>query len=173
MKPALLLYLRIFFFMGLGFGLFMFLTDALSGEGLGAKSVFLRGFLFGTFMSLILVTFHLIRLRYLGIKEFTTEILRPSQKKILQSDISKQELISKLKSDPVVGKMQMNENGNEISLKSGMNLWGFGENISIKINPKTIQSTEYEIESTPIMKTTLVDFGKNLQNVNRIEKLIV
>jgi hypothetical protein len=48
----------------------------------------------------------------------------------------------------------------------------WGEEIKIILKSKTKSEFEYMISSSPKLKTTLVDYGKNLENINRIENAI-
>jgi len=48
----------------------------------------------------------------------------------------------------------------------------WGEKITITVRPLENEYNEYKITSRPALSTTLADFGKNFQNVNRIEGLI-
>ena len=53
----------------------------------------------------------------------------------------------------------------KIEAKTGFSLKSFGEKVEIKINPKT---NEVLISSKPSVPTTLFDYGKNLENVQKI-----
>ena len=48
----------------------------------------------------------------------------------------------------------------------------WGEEISIILQTKGESDFNYKISSRPKLKMTLVDFGKNLENVNRLENVI-
>ena len=57
------------------------------------------------------------------------------------------------------------KNSGKIEAKTGFSLKSFGEKVEIKINPKT---NEVLISSKPSVSTTLFDYGKNLENVQKI-----
>lgn len=171
MKAALLLYLKVFLLLGIPFGMFLSLFDLIIGLGFNLDTFIYRVCFFGTGMALLMVTMQLIGLRRLGIKNFTRENLKVIQTKTVKSSDDRQILISKLKADPTLAKMQLQEKPGEVDLSSDMSLWSWGETISIKSNPSA-GINEYEIESRPKLKITLADFGRNMRNVNHIEKLL-
>lgn len=146
--------------------------DLLDGEGFRLwKFVFLT-FFFGITMSLILVSFHKYRLKKNGIQEFTNENLGVTQTKEIKTKLGRAELIKKLKTDPIIGKMKMKETENGIALKTGITWKSWGEEIKIVLKSESDSDFEYQISSSPKLKTTIVDYGKNLQNLKRIESVI-
>ncbi len=57
----------------------------------------------------------------------------------------------------------------KIFVKSKVNWLSFGENIAIEITNSAInESTHITITSKPIVPITLVDWGRNQQNIERI-----
>ena len=102
----------------------------------------------------------------------TNQNLGVSLKKNLKSELNKSELIEKLKSDPIIGKMKMQEIENGIILKTGMTWLSWGEEVRIILQTKGECDFDYQISSRPKLKMTLVDFGKNLENVTRIENVM-
>ena len=66
----------------------------------------------------------------------------------------------------------MTEIENGILLKTGITLQSWGEEIKIILKSNQENSYEYIISSSPKLKTALVDYGKNLENINRIENVI-
>ncbi len=63
-----------------------------------------------------------------------------------------------------------NENRSQgiIMAKSGVSWKSWGEAISFQINEAGDDGTQVEISSRPVLRTTLVDCGKNLENVIKI-----
>jgi hypothetical protein len=123
-------------------------------------------------MSLILVSFHRYRLKKNGVQELTNQNLGVSQMKNLKSVLNTSELTEKLIADPIIGKMKMQEIENGIVLKTGMTWKSWGEEIRIILQTKEESDFDYQILSSPKLKTTIVDYGKNLENVNHIENVI-
>lgn len=172
MKPITKLYLKTFLFTGIPYGLIMLGFDLADGDGFRLWRFLFMTFFFGITMSFILVAFHRNRLKKNGIKEFSDENLSVSQTKSLNSKLNISELIRKLKNDPIIGKMKMAEVENGILLKTNMSWKSWGEEINIMLTSDKDADFEYQISSSPRLKTTLVDYGKNLENINRIESVI-
>ena len=172
MKPLTKLYLKTFLWTGIPYGLIMIGFDLLDGDGFKLRKFLFLTFFFGITMSLILVSFHKYRLRKNGIQELTDENLGVTQTKEVKTKLTKTELIDKLKIDPIIGKMKMTETENGVTLKTGMTWKSWGEEIIIALKSETDADFEYQISSSPKLKTTFIDYGKNLQNINRIEDLI-
>lgn len=172
MNPILKLYLKTFLLMGLPFGLFTIGVDMAEGNGFNLWKFVSATFFFGGVMSVILVSFHRYRLKKTGIQEITEENLRVSQSKRFTSRLTKTEVIERLKNDPIIGAMKMTEVENGILLNNGMSWKSWGEEIQISFKSTMDSYFEYVVLSRPKLRTTLIDYGRNLENVNRIEALI-
>ena len=172
MKPIAKLYLKTFLLTGIPYGLIMLGFDLADGDGFRLWRYIFMTLFFGITMSLILVSFHKYRLKKNGIQEISNDNVGVNQSRNLKARLNKTDLIKKLKSDPIIGKMEMTEIENGVLLKSGVTWKSWGE--EIKIIQKTNNETdfEYQISSSPRLKTTFVDYGKNLENINRIENVI-
>gem|GEM_PF-4810409 len=57
--------------------------------------------------------------------------------------------------------------GKEITGRWVMSLWSFGEKISVKVESAN-EEKSLSVKSEPILKTALIDFGKNRKNINQI-----
>lgn len=173
MKPLTKLYLKTFLLTGIPFGLMMIGFDLINGDGFSLSKFLFMTFFFGVAMSLFLVSFHRYRLKKNGVQEATDENLGVSQTRILMSKITKAELAKKIKADPIIGKFKMTEIEDAILLKTRMTWKSWGEDIQILQKPFGDSEFEYQITSSPRMKTTIVDYGKNTENLNRIEGVIM
>ena len=127
---------------------------------------------FGILMSLILVSFHWYKLKNVGVENITDDNIGVNQTKIIETELSKNEIIQKLKLDPTIGKMNMSEMENGVLLKTGMTMKSWGEEIKIILKSNKENNFEYQLLSSPKLKTTIVDYGKNLENINKIESVI-
>jgi hypothetical protein len=172
MKPITKLYLRTFLLTGILYGMLTVGFDLADGNGFRLWKFLFLTFFFGVTMALLLVSFHKYRLKKNGAQEITEQNLGVSQKKNLKSEWNTSELIEKLKTDPIIGKMKMQEIENGIILKTGMTWISWGEEIRIILQTKRESDFDYQISSRPKLKMTLVDFGKNLENVTRIENVM-
>jgi len=128
--------------------------------------------IWGAFMSLGIGTMHVLLIRRGGEKEFTDSTLRVNQNRVVSSTISKNELFEMLKADQYFGRMKVFEQDDCVKVKTKMTFWSFGENIVIRTKALNENIFEYNISSKPWLPTTLVDYGKNLRNINRLENLI-
>lgn len=57
-------------------------------------------------------------------------------------------------------------------LKAGITWKTFGDEIRFILNKLDEDHTEVEFSSRPLLRTTLADYGKNLQNVQMIEDFL-
>jgi len=172
MEPIARLYVKAFLITGIPFGLLMMVYDVLAGEPFSIwRFLFLTVF-FGVTMSIVLVSLHRYRLRKNGIKELTESNLKVIQKRKYVSSLSKQEFMNKLADDEILGAMNLTELENGIKLSSGMTWKSWGETITVIINPISQDEYEYEIISKPKVNAAMVDYGKNLENVNRVEEIL-
>jgi len=172
MKPIAKLYLKTFLCTGIPYGLIMLGFDISDGDGFRLWKFLFMTVFFGAAMSLILVSFHKYRLKKNGVQEITNDNIGVNQARNLKSNLNKKNLIKKLKTDPIIGKMKMTETENGIILKTGMTLKSWGEEIKIILKSNQENNYEYLVSSRPKLKTTLVDYGKNLENINRIENAL-
>lgn len=150
----------------------MLLLDIAFGNGWDSGVFLFRFIYFGGMMSLVLGTGHLIRVKYLGGNITSGGDLHVRQTRKVISAIGMQDLIGKLKLDPKLKRMDIQERDMELKLQSEMSLASWGETMKIKVQPEDDGLFSYEVTSVPKLKTTLVDFGQNLRNVMRVEKLL-
>ncbi len=172
MKPITLLFLKTFLFMGLGFTLTMGLIDLIFDGSVSLWESVYRLVFFGTIMTLVFGLSHIYSLKRLGVKTFTAENLSVRQKRVVVSTLSLQDILSRLKTDPGLKKMEVMEDRNRILLSSKISWMGWGEKITIQPLHTSGAETDYEITSKPKLGTTLFDSGKNLQNVMQVEKML-
>ncbi len=131
------------------------------------------GFIFGLVMSIVLVSIHLIMLKSMGVQEMTKENLDIHQGKSIRSNLTLKELEEKIKSERFFGSSKFKETENSISFKTKSTWRSFGEKILITQSASDQGQIKYEVSSNPRLITTLVDFGKDLENVNRIEEIML
>jgi len=172
MTPITKLYLKTFLISGIPFGLIMSILGFTSGVLVMILIFFMSTFIFGGLMSLIIVSFHRYKLKKKGVKKITTENIGVSHTRNIKSRINKIELIEILKNDSIFGKMKMKEIENGIHLKTEMTRESWGENIKIILQSNNNSEFEYLVSSSPKIKTTIIDYGKNLENVNLVENIL-
>ena len=173
MKPISRLYLMIFLIMGLPFAILMALFDYVFHDEFIIYKFLAHFVFFGASMSLFLVYYTKKSLKKKGIKEFTSEALNVKQFRVITSTISKQVLLNRLGNDPIYGKMYIIEKENGFVIKTKLSWHSWGETINIIINDMNTETQSFHISSQPIIPTTLIDYGKNKDNIDGIEKIIL
>jgi len=169
------LFFKLFLISGIPFGLF---SGILSLNKAEMPDVIINGALsglvFGTITSFILIALHTLLS-----KKVVTE--RPARDlKILQSRRIELPLAYKqtynlcLQSIKTISRCRIishNINTGEIKARAGLNWKTWGDNINFRLT-KERDFTVVEVSSRPSAGSTLVDFGKNLDNVERITKFL-
>jgi hypothetical protein len=123
-------------------------------------------------MSLTLVSIHWYKLKQAGVENLTDENVRVNQTRVIETELNVNELVEKLKSDSIFRKLNWKESDNGVSATTGFSIYSWGEVISINFKSKNEAHFEYQVSSRSKLQTTIVDFGKNLANVNKIERII-
>ncbi|WP_203294130.1 hypothetical protein [Luteirhabdus pelagi] len=166
------LFIKTFLLTGIPFAIGMMGLHLIGGEALRIEKFLIYTTLFGGIMALSLIAILKYHLRKIGIQKIAQEHLGVHQKRTIISTLSIEELLQMLKDDPVFQLMVRKEIENGILLQSTMTMKSWGEEIRIQIVSDRGSSYQYEISSRPRLKTTLIDYGKNLQNIRRMEALL-
>ncbi len=171
MKPITKLYIKTFLWTGVPYGLIMAAFDYAFNEEIVLWETLFLTLSFGTFMSLVLVSYNKRRLKKMGIKELTYDTLARKQTRIFKTDLNLTQLIEKLKTNEKIAGMEMSEIENGFLLRNGMSFYSWGEEIRIILKSENDSEFEYQVSSTPSFKLTMVDYGKNLGNIKLIENV--
>jgi hypothetical protein len=172
MKPIPALYLKSFLVFGLPFSILMWMADFTSGQVLYFWKYLAEGFMFGALMSITLVTIQVASLKSKGVKDFTDENLKVIQRQVIQSGLTRDGLITRLENDKNFRKMKVATDANGLKITTPASWQSMGETIAVNVTPIHPGMNEFEIISKPKLGTTILDFGKNLENVRRIERLV-
>ena len=172
MKAALLLFIKAFALFSIPFGILMFLFGMLEGNP-NLMSDVTRAATYGFLMSITLVGTHIFTIHKKKLGPITAETLKVTHKKVVISELPKTELIDRLTEDPEWKKFDIRISDTDIRIKTKPSIWTWGEKIRILAQQAVDGKYQYEITSAPDVGTTLVDYGRNLQNVQRLEKLIL
>lgn len=173
MKAILKFFLKSFVILTSAYGLPTVIFLAIFKEELNFENVMISSVSFGLFFSLVLIVIYLINLNHRGIANLKDEDFSTKQKKMIQANLTKEELVKRLQNSRWKRNVQVNENGHTISLSDSLSWWSFGENVSIHITSANNGVNNFEISSKPKIWTTLVDYGKNQNNVLEIERIIL
>lgn len=172
MKAILTLYVRLFLVFSVIFGLLTFLLALVGPETLDLNRTIYKALFFGICMSLFLGTIHILALKRMGLKSITSDDIGVVQHRRVLSNLNFSQIVDKLKSIPFTRKMETSDSGQSLTIHTGASWKSWGETIKIVSLQETEKGMEYEIISQPKIRTTLVDNGRNLQNVMRIEELL-
>lgn len=173
MKATTLLYSKSFLVTTIAFGILMMIFDYATGSDIELISFLLTTVLFGLTMSLVFVTLQISELKRLGVEELTAESLSVEQHRRFESSITKQKAVERINIDPVYSKMNIRKTANGLRIKTPITLKSFGEIISIEFDqPLASDPLKITLTSRPKIKTTMVDLGKNLENVNSLYQLL-
>lgn len=127
---------------------------------------------FGLLMSLTLVGFHRYRLRKSGVKDMDEASLAVRQEKMIQSSFNLPQAMKALEADQKTRRMKMAEIQDGIRLKTPITWRSWGEEIQIIRLSEEYGTFEYQITSRPKVTTTIVDYGKNTENIALIESIL-
>ncbi|GAB1370592.1 hypothetical protein MASR1M45_06530 [Candidatus Kapaibacterium sp.] len=169
------LFMQNFIFTGIPFGLFygilMMGFDLLEGNRFSFWKFILLSFFYGTAMSLFFFYMKKYRLKKMGLNDITDQNFGVRHSKRFNSKLSLSEIKNKLISDVIFKKMKLSEIENGLFLKSKMDWYSWGEEIRIIQQSNNGSDFDYQLICSPRFKATLFDFGKNIENIKRIEKL--
>tara|TARA_Y100000385_G_scaffold269916_1_gene308447 strand:+ start:385 stop:915 length:531 start_codon:yes stop_codon:yes gene_type:complete len=172
MKPILKLYIKAFLIMGLMYASLMAITGYIDGESFSIFKFLFHAIFFGGTMSLTLVSIYKSNLNDKGITNPSEENLKSVQQTEFISKVSRDEFISRLSKDKVMSRMKLKTNEGTLKLNSGVTWKSWGETIAIKISSASEGMFKYQIQSKPKLPITIIDFGKNLENILMIKKLV-
>ena len=158
--------------MGGVFSILNLLSDYFRDEKFNLFRILFNFLFIGLFMAVFLTYLHKKELRKKGISKFTDDNLNVNQHSEIISDLSINKLIDKLKNDNHFKRMNIKKSDNGIIIKSGIKLTSWGEKIEITESKNENEKRIIKITSKPKLKTTLVDFGQNKENIDRITELI-
>lgn len=170
--PITKLYIKVFLLTGIPYGTLMFIFDWFDGQSFNPVKWFFMSVFFGMTMSVTLVSSHRYKLKMSGILDLTDKNLNTFQSKNITSEFPPEVVLQKLKTTPFTAKMQISEMTNGIMLTSGFSWKSWGEVIQIIPISQKDSGFAYQITSRPKVKATLVDYGKNLENIQLMEKII-
>ena len=150
----------------------MAITGYIDGESFSIVKFLFHAIFFGGTMSITLVSIHRYNLSDQGITDPSEENLKAVQQTEFISKVSKDEFISRLSNDKVMSKMKLKIEDEILKLNSGITLKSWGETIAIRISSVSEGMFKYQVLSKPKLSITIIDFGKNMENILMIQKLV-
>lgn len=170
------LFFRLFFFCGVTFGLLQGIVAALDGQSAGAALAFGlgAGLFFGLLMAASLTAVSWWRLKSRGVDPNTAGAGVDVRERITVPLTSDQALAlcqSAVKQVPKATVVQVDAASATLEARVGMTWASFGERIEFSVTPAG-GATEVSIRSHPVLRTTIADYGKNRENVERIRTFL-
>ena len=117
-------------------------------------------------------TIQFIRLRKMGINRPSSDQLKVCQSSVISSGLDFFQIEEKIRADKFFGKMKMTLEGTIIEIHSKLSWWSWGEKIKIEKIGSHNSKFEYKVTSAPVLKTTLVDYCRNLENMLGITHIL-
>ena len=172
MKPINKFYLELFLKTGLPFGIFLTVFDMLIGEDFSLWKLIFSIIFFGLLMSISSVSMQKIGLKKLGVTEFNESNLKPFQEKEIISTLSRDEIINRFETKKWNGKIVVSKDRSAVVIKLGYSWRSWGEKITVEMKDIENNQTQIKITSKPKSSLTLIDSGKNLENIKLVEQTL-
>lgn len=173
MKAITIQFLKSFAVLGISYALIMFLMEPLIGNEFDLYKIIKTSIFFGLAMSIVFIALQVYRLNQMGVTELSKENISVVQKRIFLSNLTKAKVVERINIDPVCSKMKIRKTDTGLKLSTRMSMKSWGENIYVDITPDEDNKIKISVISKPKIKTTIVDLGKNLENVNLLSKILV
>jgi uncharacterized protein (DUF1499 family) len=166
------LFFRVFCFCGILFGALQAFLAAVQGASAG-ETVFIglsAGLFFGLFLAAFVTAAHHWRLKKTGMNPATTDTRVDVQERItlpLPSDQALALCRPAVTQVPRASDVQVDAATAMVAARVGMSWASFGEHIECRVTPAE-GAAVVSIRSRPVLATTIADYGKNRENVERI-----
>ena len=157
--------MKIFVITTLIYGIILVIPELFSIQQIEIKNLCIKASIFGLFMSIILGLIQIVKMKKNGIKNSSNSDFNVNQYSTFTAELTLQEIFDKLKTKY----KSINLTSDKIIIKTNMSFYSWGEHIEIT---KENNEFEYKIISKPQLQTTLIDYGKNRENILNIKKLI-
>lgn len=114
---------------------------------------------------------HLRRLQRLGID--TRQLpLRPRRRLILDGEPAVVQAACRAALSSLTGARVVEEEGVRFSARTPFTIRSFGESVRLGLVSQQAGACEVELSSRPVLVTTLLDYGKNLENVEMVTRAL-
>lgn len=166
MKSTIKFLLKIFIVTALLFGIMLVIPELFSNQKIEIKEISIKALIFGLLMTIILGLLQMVKMKKNGIRNASDLDFKVSQKSTFTSKLTLNEIFDELKTKY----KSINLTSEKIIIRTSISLYSWGENI--EITKGSTNDFEYEITSKPQLPTTLIDYGKNSENILKIKKII-
>ncbi|MFI9507041.1 hypothetical protein [Nocardia sp. NPDC052566] len=173
MRDSLRFYGRVFLATGSLFGVLSGLEEWFSTKDPGGAVVagVVAGLIFGVFMAVVMGSWHVISARRAGVPDAAYGPVRQHASIVLASDANEafDAAVRVIEASGATVKQRDPVRG-RIEARTGLTWKSFGEKLDVTVLPQDQGRCEVRIESRPRVPSTVVDYGKNLQNVQNIDQ---
>lgn len=172
MKATLKFFFKSFLFAFFIYSIIKFPLDYLGNDFDFEKSL-IACLIWAFLLSFTLGIVHLITIKRKGVSNLTAEDFSVYHQKTVESDLTKEDFLKRLERSQWKNSIDISENQNKINLSGSLSWWSYGEKIIVEFIKGNNGINQFNISSRPKLKTTMVDYGKNRENVEKIEQLIL
>jgi hypothetical protein len=170
------IYLKLFLAAGIPFGIFMGIFYILvDGLIIGLIKGLIAGILFGGLMSLILGLLHTSSVKRMPYGK-SKEAMKVHQVRNIELQLPYDKVFNLcVDSLGLIKECEIQEKDHlqgKIVAKSGTTWKSWGEIITFQLHKIDNKTTQVIVSSRPVVSTTIVDYGKNLENVERITSFL-
>lgn len=172
MKPTQRYFLKVFLLTGISFGAIQFFFNYWLGNDTPLIGLIIQGVLFGLLFSFFAVQMQKKKLKQMGRSINSEADLVPSQQDELmvqeEIDVVWRALVERFaKQKGWKLKEKMPAKG-KLILTRGTSMWSWGEKIEIRLRDLNEGYTLVQVNSSPMLSTTLIDYGRNRENVEQV-----
>ena len=172
MKAAVIYFLKIFVYMTVAYGGSQLLIYYFFQDSPNLLVPVISGLAFGFTMGLIFTISQIVQVKKFYKGKITPEALSVHQVAHFHSPLSKAQIVAKLKNHYPAKDWKLSEEADLIKLKTSFTAQSFGEKVTIKVNQLQNGLSEIFLESRPNVWYTMADYGKNLENISYLRKLL-
>ena len=158
--------------MGVLFGSWITISSLITDGTVDPFEVIFQFVFCGLIGSWVLVHYHIEMIKNLGFKELSQDVLSSKQERLISTQYSQTELMDAVLNDPVLGKLYLRKNDDEITLRTGVSFYSLGTTIHIESLGQREDKNEYKVESKPRYYIGQADGGKSLKYITQIEKVV-
>ena len=105
-------------------------------------------------------------------QDTNTSLVGVKQQKSVRCTVPPHELLTLLSQHPDTARLKARQNKDVIYMNSSMSWFSWGERISLRLTEVFTDAYEYRVTSNAALPLTLVDYGRNLENVLLIERVL-
>lgn len=174
LKASIITFFKTSIISGATYALVFILVDYLRAKEITLESILWNLIGFGCLMGVISIIQLVYTYNNLNGKEHGDEIFKVRPQKSITSSVSIATLLNKLQLDSYFRNEKISVvSDQEIEINMSWSIASFGEKIKVKSSHIDNDQHRYQIISSPKVPFTLMDAGKNFENVIKLEHLLL